>query len=123
MKNMKLRNKLTLGVFITVALGMLLLYFTANTTIKNMIQDSENTNHNNVLSAQASLINQYVNEQENLLEQYSHEPVFVDLLKDPENPELLAAAQKYTEDYLKQNLDEIQTLLISTEQAILTNKQ
>lgn len=31
--------------------------------------------------------------------------------------------QKYTEDYLKQNLDEIQTLLISTEQAILTNKQ
>ncbi len=99
MKNMKLRNKLTLGVFITVAFGMLLLYFTANTTIKNMIQDSENTNHNNVLSAQASLINQYVNEQENLLEQYSHEPIFVDLLKDPENPELLAAAQKYTEDY------------------------
>ena len=83
MKNMKLRNKLTLGVFITVAFGMLLLYFTANTTIKNMIQDSENTNHNNVLSAQASLINQYVNEQENLLEQYSHEPIFVDLLKDP----------------------------------------
>lgn len=30
---------------------------------------------------------------------------------------------KYNEDYLKQNLDEVQTLLLSTEHAILTNKK
>ena len=99
MKNQSMRNKITLGVFVIVVLGMLMLYFTANTTVKKMMQQNVDSHQNDLLAAQASLINQYVNKQENLLVQYSKEPIFRELLKDPENPELLAAAQDYTEKY------------------------
>ena len=99
MKNQSMRNKITFGVFVIVVLGMLMLYFTANTTIKKMMQQSVDSHQNDLLAAQSSLINQYVNRQENLLIQYSKEPIFRDLLKDPENPKLLVAAQEYTEQY------------------------
>lgn len=101
MKDWKMSKKITLGVFLIVVFGMGMLYITANKTIKGMLQQSEDSNQDNMLSAQASLINEYVDKQENLLIAYSKTPIVRELLKDPTNPELLKTAQTYTEYYYK----------------------
>lgn len=101
MKNWKLSHKLTLGITLIVMLCMSLLYVTANKTLKGMIQESEHNHMENVLTAQTSLITEYVTSQEELLTAYSETPAIRELLKDVTNPEKLSYAQKYTENYYK----------------------
>ena len=101
MKNWKLRHKLTLGITLIVMHCMSLLYVTANKTLKGMIQESEHNHMENVLTAQTSLITEYVTSQEELLTAYSETPAIRELLKDVTNPEKLSYAQKYTENYYK----------------------
>lgn len=97
MKNWKLSRKLTLGIMLIVILCMGLLYITANRTLKGLIQESERSHMESVLAAQASLIEEYVTRQEELLVAYSRTPAVRELLKDVNNPEKQKYAQAYTE--------------------------
>lgn len=99
MKNWKLSRKLTLGITLIVIICMSLLYVTANKTLKGIIQKSEHSNMESVLTAQTSLIEEYVTRQEELLIAYSKTPAIRELLKDVNNKEKLKAAQTYTEYY------------------------
>lgn len=99
MKNWKLSRKITLGIMLIVILCMSLLYMTANQTLKGVMQESERNHMESMLVAQTSLIEEYVNRQENLLIAYSKTPVVRELLKDVKNAEKIQAAQSYTEDY------------------------
>lgn len=101
MKNWKLSRKLTLGITLIVIICMSLLYVTANRTLKKFTQQSEKSHMENTLSAQTSLIEEYVTRQEELLTAYSKAPVVRELLKDVNNAEKLKAAQTYTEYYYK----------------------
>ena len=102
MKNWKLSNKLTLGIMIIVFACMSLLYGTANQTLKKLIKDSEQSHMENMLTAQTSLINEYITRQEESLIAYSKTPTVRELLKDINNTEKLASAQTYTQDYYKE---------------------
>lgn len=102
MKNWKLSNKLTLGIMIIVFACMSLLYGTANQTLKKLIKDSEQSHMENMLTAQTSLINEYITRQEESLIAYSKTPTVRELLKDVNNTEKLASAQTYTQDYYKE---------------------
>lgn len=99
MKNWKLSQKLTLGITCIVIVCIGLLYITANRSLKGVMQMSERSHIENMLSCQTSLINEYVTSQENLLIAYSKAPVVRELLKDAKSPEKLASAQAYTESY------------------------
>lgn len=99
MKNWKLSQKLTLGITCIVIVCIGLLYITANRSLKGVMQMSERSHMENMLSCQTSLINEYVTSQENLLIAYSKAPVVRELLKDAKSPEKLASAQAYTESY------------------------
>lgn len=99
MKNWKLSRKITLGIMLIVIICMSLLYATANKTLKGLIQESEYSHKESVLTAQTSLIEEYVKRQEELLIAYSKTPAVRELLKDVNNAEKLDYAQMYTEYY------------------------
>ena len=99
MKNWKLSRTITLGITLIVIVGISLLYVMANKTINNMMKQSEHNHMETHLLAQASLINEYVNSQEDLLIAYSKAPAVRELLKDVDNAEKQAIAQVYTENY------------------------
>lgn len=101
MNNWKLSKKITLGIMIIVILCMSLLYLVANKTMNGLMQKSERNNMKSTLSAQTSLIEEYVTQQESLLTAYSKAPVVREFLKDVNNPEKQNAAQSYTENYCK----------------------
>ena len=101
MNNWKLSKKITLGIMIIVILCMSLLYLVANKTMNGLMQKSERNNMKSTLSAQTSLIEEYVTQQESLLTAYSKAPVVREFLKDVNNPEKQNAAQSYTENYYK----------------------
>lgn len=101
MNNWKLSKKITLGIMIIVILCMSFLYLVANKTMNELMQKSERNNMKSTLSAQTSLIEEYVTQQESLLTAYSKAPVVREFLKDVNNPEKQNAAQSYTENYYK----------------------
>ena len=101
MNNWKLSKNITLGIMIIVILCMSLLYLVANKTMNGLMQKSERNNMKSTLSAQTSLIEEYVTQQESLLTAYSKAPVVREFLKDVNNPEKQNAAQSYTENYYK----------------------
>lgn len=99
MKNWKLSRTITLGIMVIVIIGISLLYVMANNTMNNMLKQSERNHMETSLLAQSSLIDEYVNKQENLLIAYSKAPIVRELLKDINNSEKQAIAQAYTENY------------------------
>lgn len=99
MKNWKLSRTITLGITIIVIVCISLLYVMANKTINNMMKQSERNQMETNLLAQTSLIDEYVNNQEELLIAYSKAPAVRELLKDVHNAEKQAIAQTYTENY------------------------
>lgn len=101
MKNWKLSRKLTLGIMLIVIMCMSLLYTTANKTLKGLIQESEHSHMESVLTAQTSLIEEFITRQEELLTAYSKAPEIRELLKDADNEEKLKNVQAYTEYYYK----------------------
>lgn len=99
MRNWKLSRKITLGIMIIVVICMSSLYITANSTLKKLLEKSEINHMNDVLNAQTSLIEEYVNKQEKLLTAYSKTPAVREALKNPTDAEKLAVAQSYTTNY------------------------
>jgi len=63
------------------------------------MKESALNNMQSQLAAQAALFDEYVNNQENLLMEFSTDRIVADFLKDPQNGELQKAAQEYTESY------------------------
>ena len=99
MRNWKLSRKITHGIMIIVVICMSSLYITANSTLKKLLEKSEINHMNDVLNAQTSLIEEYVNKQEELLTAYSKTPAVREVLKNPTDAEKLTVAQSYTTNY------------------------
>ena len=99
MKNWKLSRTITLGITVIVIAGISLLYLMVNKSMNSLMKQSEHNQMETHLLAQASLIDEYVKSQEDLLIAYSKAPAVRELLKDVDNAEKQAIAQAYTEDY------------------------
>ncbi len=83
---------------VTIVCITLLFIITRSKTTR-LIKTSALDNMQSELTAQTTLFEEYVNSQENLLKEYSTNQVVSDFLKQPDNPEVQKAAQKYTETY------------------------
>lgn len=99
MKNWKLSKKLTLEITCIIIICMGLLYITSDNILRELMQTSEQDHMETVLSAQTSLIEEYVSHQEELLIAYSKTPAVREFLKDVNSKEKLDYAQAYTEEY------------------------
>ncbi len=99
MKNKKMSTMITFFVLITTAACMVLLYAIASDRMAGMMKESQIESLNNSLSAQISVIEEYVAHQENLLTAFSQDQAVLDFLKHPDDQQKGKLAQQYTEKY------------------------
>jgi hypothetical protein len=98
-KNMKLSTSITIAITIIVISCMGVLFYTSNGNMTKAMRNTAVDNMYTSLNAKAQIIESYVESSESLLLGYSKSSEFQDIFKTPNNPEVQAAAQAYTEKY------------------------
>lgn len=98
-KNMKMRTLLSLGVGAVTLICLIISGFVIGGRVNNITRDSAINNMNTSLAGQAALIELYVSDSESMLKSYASADEIINLLKEPENPEYIEAAQAYTEKF------------------------
>lgn len=99
MKNQKMSTIITIFILLVTTISMSLLYIIAGRSMTSMMKQSQIENLNTSLTAQTSIINEYVTHQEDLLTAFSENPVVRDFLKNPKDAQKKKLAQAYTEKY------------------------
>ncbi len=98
-KNRKMRTPLT-GVITAVTIVCItLLYISTRSGMTSLMKKSALENMKAELKAQTTLIEEFVEHQEDLLKEYSVNPIIAEFLKAPEDEELQKEVQAYTEKY------------------------
>ena len=90
---------ITATILLVNLVCILLLYLVANTTMTTMMKKSEMENLHASLNVQTEIIQEYIRHQEDMLSTYSDAEIVRDFLKNPDDEELRATAQAYTERY------------------------
>ena len=99
MKNLKMRTVLTGVISIVAVICIALLYLSAQSGMTELMKKSALENMKLALNAQATLIEEYVNHQEDLLVEYSVNPLVTDYLKNLSNQAKQKAVQEFTQEY------------------------
>lgn len=102
MKNIRLSTKISSAILLVNTICISLLYIIANTTLTTMMKKSEMENLHKSLKVETSIIEEFINHQEDMLISFSCSAEVRDFLKEPDNAEKRQAAQNYTEKYYKQ---------------------
>lgn len=98
-KNLKMRTILTCVISVVTAACILLLYLSAQSGMTSLMKKSALENMKAALNAQTTLIEEYVDHQEDLLVEYSVNPLVSDYLKNISNQTKQKAVQAFTEEY------------------------
>ncbi len=97
--NRKLATRISIITTAIILAGMLLLWLTVSSNAASMVKHDITNQMTNAVESRASIISDYVEAAEEYLEAFALGNEVHNLLKNPENPELLSSAQKYTEDF------------------------
>lgn len=111
-KNLKMKTLLSLGVGIVSLICLIISGFVIGNKVKDITRDAAITNMNTSLDGQAALIALFVSDSECMLKSYASADEIMNLLKDPDNPEYIAAAQTYTEKFFS-NLEDWEGIYLS----------
>lgn len=98
-KNQKMSTMITVSTALVTAVCTLILFLLANGNMMSAMHDTAMNNMETTLVAKAGIIEEYVDKAEKLLISYGKAPIVAELLKNPEDPELTAEAQQYTEKF------------------------
>ncbi len=82
MKNMKMKTVLTSVITILTITGIALFYLATQMNMNSLIKENAEQSMKTELNAQTVLIGEYVNHQEDLLEEFSKSPEIIDYLRD-----------------------------------------
>ena len=90
-----------IGVITTVItlVGMLMLWLVVSTNAASMVKKDITNQMTDAVESRAAIIDEYVLSAEEYMTAFALGSEVRDLLLDPEDPALLAQAQKYTEDF------------------------
>lgn len=97
--NKKLATRISIITTAITLAGMLLLWLTVSSNAASMVKHDITNQMTNAVESRAAIIDDYVTSAEEYLTAFALGREVHELLKDPENPELLSMAQKYTEDF------------------------
>jgi len=111
-KNLKMRLSLTLVILSLTICCICLLFFSAKSGMTDLMEKSALQNMHAELNAQTTLIEEYLAHQEDLLKEYSINPLIKDYLKDLSNNTQQKSVQEYTENYY-QGLDNWEGLYVA----------
>lgn len=97
--NQKLATRISIITTVITLAGMLLLWLTISSNAASTVKKDITNQMTDAVESRASIINDYVASAEEYMTAFALGSEVHELLEDPENPELLSRAQKYTEDF------------------------
>ncbi len=97
--NRKLATRIGIITTAIIVTGMLLLWFIVSNSVASMGENNITNQMIDAVESRASIISDYVASSEEYMTAFALSSEVRDLLADPQNPDLLQKAQKYTEDF------------------------
>ncbi|MCI8653425.1 MAG: methyl-accepting chemotaxis protein [Angelakisella sp.] len=97
--NKKLAARISIITTAVTLVGMLLLWVVVSTNAASMVKNDITNQMVDAVEARAVIINDYVTSGEEYMTAFALSSEVRDLLRSPDDPALLAKAQKYTEDF------------------------
>lgn len=98
-ENKKLATRIGVITTAITLIGMTLLWLVVSTNAASMVKKDITNQMTDAVESRASIINEYVLSAEEYIKAFALGVEGRDLLLNPDDPELLARAQKYTEDF------------------------
>ena len=98
-ENKKLAARIGIITTAITLAGMALLWLVVSTNAASMVRSDITNQMTDAVESRAAIIDEYVLSAEEYMTAFALGSEVRDLLRDPENPELLARAQAYTEDF------------------------
>ncbi len=98
-KNQKMRTTLTILIALVTTVCIALLFIITRAKMEQLMKTSALNSMQSELTAQTTLFEEYVKNQENLLKEYSSNQVVAEFLRNPEDAQIKKEAQEYTERY------------------------
>lgn len=99
MENKKLAARIGIATTVITLVGMLLLWLVVSTNAASVVKNDITNQMTDAVESRAAIIDAYVLSAEEYMTAFALGSEVRDLLRDPEDPVLLAQAQKYTEDF------------------------
>ncbi len=99
MENKKLAVRIGLLTTVITLIGMTLLWLIVSTNAASIVKNDITNQMTDAVEARAAIIDEYVLSAEEYMTAFALGSEVHDLLLNPEDPELLERAQKYTEDF------------------------
>lgn len=100
-KSMKLKSMITVAVAVIAFAGMIFLYFTANRNMSNAMRQSALENMRVSLEGQGQVIEEYIVQNENLVQAYAHAPMLEKCVRYKKSAPYQQEAQEYTDAYFE----------------------
>lgn len=97
--NQKLATRISIITTAITLVGMLLLWLIVSANAASMVRNDITNQMTDAVESRAAIINDYVTSAEEYMTAFALGSEVRSLLEDPEDPELLEKAQKYTEDF------------------------
>ncbi len=97
--NQKLATRISIITTLITLVGMLLLWLTVSSNAASIVRRDITNQMTDAVESRASIINDYVASAEEYMTAFALGSEVHELLEDPQNPDLLSKAQKYTEDF------------------------
>lgn len=97
--NRKLATRIGIITTVITLAGMLLLWRTVSDRVSEIVKNDITNQMTDAVESRAAIINDYVASAEEYMTAFALGKEVHDLLMDPEDQELLAGVQKYTEDF------------------------
>lgn len=97
--NRKLATRIGIITTVITLAGMLLLWRTVSDRVSETVKNDITNQMTDAVESRAAIINDYVASAEEYMTAFALGKEVHDLLMDPEDQELLASVQKYTEDF------------------------
>ena len=97
--NRKLATRISIIMTAIIFAGMILLWFVVSSRAASMVKSNITNQMTDAVESRASIIDAYVLSAEEYMTAFALGGEVRALLLNPDDPELLAQAQKYTEDF------------------------
>ncbi|MCI8501622.1 MAG: methyl-accepting chemotaxis protein [Oscillospiraceae bacterium] len=99
MENKKLATRIGIITTIITLVGTMLLWLVVSTSTASMVKSDITNQMTDAVESRAAIIDEYVLSAEEYMTAFALSNEVRDLLRTPDDPALLARAQKYTEDF------------------------
>ncbi|MGN0402470.1 MAG: methyl-accepting chemotaxis protein [Acetatifactor sp.] len=99
MKNQRMSVTIALWISVLALLCMVIMGVTINARTTNSLENAAINNMMTALDGQGEILQQYVDLSEGFMKEYATADEIYNVVKNPDNPDYVKAAQEYTEKY------------------------